>query len=689
MEGITEKLKDLVGADNVSVKTRRATPKTTEDGTNDRSENGTSINVKDDAREVALEYRIDAEKPANAAQVEPSGGFTCDRCDMLIKDVRMSCQSCSNFDYCGGCFTDAKTIHPGHGFKPMLGRGPAPPGNDDYTIRSDFAAMKGKQLPLLLRGDGTRRPDHICRSCRALTETFALWHHLIADASDEDSRIARLKGIQQKENERTWKVRVTSLAEATALGYAFCSYFLKKLWGPEGGIAFSYRAKRPWFHEDIENHEERVKVMKRAMFLSSKLKNDEFVFRIKPFTRKSLQAGGPWLEKVVFTAIGARCDQSMIQECFGPRSAVSFELLAFAGQNNAAAKTAEIAPNPASGAAESLLRARTWLTTCQNDYGPSCFAANPPLPTRVLDVSRDDQCRIIGTPADMKEAYCSVSYQWGGPQEFQLTSSSLQDLKNGFASKDLPKTIADAVRVTQAFGVRYLWVDALCILQDSSEDKLHEISHMEDIYRRATVTIIAASSTSASSGFLTSKKPSDPSFWRSLVPLRHPVIKIPADDEQNDAAPDVQWVQLLFMDDMEAMDYGVTKNPVTSRSWCLQERLVSPRILNYGRWPTWRCNKLSKSDGGFYISSDPQINKADEFARLLGMVSRRTSGTQVDHFMLEKLLMLHRGDDFCFCNKDQNSASIGLILHHALITILPGLPSQQALSDLSSEFCRL
>ena len=59
----------------------------------------------------------------------------------------------------------------------------------------------------------------------------------------------------------------------------------------------------------------------------------------------------------------------------------------------------------------------------------------------------------------------------------------------GFGTESLPQTVKDAVETTRNLGIRYLWVDALCIIQDSPEDKLKEIAGMGAIYKNATVTI--------------------------------------------------------------------------------------------------------------------------------------------------------------------------------------------------------
>ena len=75
----------------------------------------------------------------------------------------------------------------------------------------------------------------------------------------------------------------------------------------------------------------------------------------------------------------------------------------------------------------------------------------------------------------------------------------------GISLASLPRTILDAIMVTRNLGMRFLWVDSLCILQDSEDDKIHELAAMGDIYKNATVTIAAGNAESVQDGFLSDR----------------------------------------------------------------------------------------------------------------------------------------------------------------------------------------
>ena len=77
----------------------------------------------------------------------------------------------------------------------------------------------------------------------------------------------------------------------------------------------------------------------------------------------------------------------------------------------------------------------------------------------------------------------------------------------GISLQQLPPSIQDAIFVTRGLGIQYLWVDSLCILQDSAADKATEIGKMRSIFRNSTVTVGAGSACSVHDGFLQPRIP--------------------------------------------------------------------------------------------------------------------------------------------------------------------------------------
>lgn len=96
------------------------------------------------------------------------------------------------------------------------------------------------------------------------------------------------------------------------------------------------------------------------------------------------------------------------------------------------------------------------------------------MPTRLLelgsDAERSNARLIIPEGRGLNCPYVALSYRWGGPIDFKLTNSNIDQLNAIITVQDLPKTVQDAIHVATRLRYRYLWADSLCILQDSTDD---------------------------------------------------------------------------------------------------------------------------------------------------------------------------------------------------------------------------
>lgn len=149
-------------------------------------------------------------------------------------------------------------------------------------------------------------------------------------------------------------------------------------------------------------------------------------------------------------------------------------------------------------------QARVWLDECCERHS-KCSSDNIPLlPKRIVDIGNSEASipRIYISSHEERGRYTALSYCWGGQQDIITKLATINTYTNGLPTGTLPKTIRDAITVTRGLQIRFLWIDALCIIQDSPEDKLREISTMGAIYKNATVTIAAAISSKVSDGFL-------------------------------------------------------------------------------------------------------------------------------------------------------------------------------------------
>lgn len=185
-----------------------------------------------------------------------------------------------------------------------------------------------------------------------------------------------------------------------------------------------------------------------------------------------------------------------------------------------------------------------------------------------------------------------MSYRWGSSQRLTLTSASLKLLQSTFSVDLLPQTLKDAVQATRSLGIRYLWVDALCILQDSPDDLVREIANMSDYVRLATVVIQPSGLTSVHDPFL-SHPPKDNDFHvlKSLNVKRCRYLEMQFDGQNGKTYPVILEANPRW--------YVPYQEPIHSRGWVLQERMLCPRVLIFPSMGgmVWQCEEMERAHG--------------------------------------------------------------------------------------------
>lgn len=140
---------------------------------------------------------------------------------------------------------------------------------------------------------------------------------------------------------------------------------------------------------------------------------------------------------------------------------------------------------------ETLDLARHWLKSCDSCLQIHKLCARlrqeaTTFPSRVLDVGSDGSSiwhlHITAEDGIPSEPYMTLSHCWGGNRVFKLTTASLGLMRRGQLFTELPSNFRDAILFARHFQVRYIWIDALCIIQDSKEDWSYESSRMKDVY---------------------------------------------------------------------------------------------------------------------------------------------------------------------------------------------------------------
>lgn len=205
-----------------------------------------------------------------------------------------------------------------------------------------------------------------------------------------------------------------------------------------------------------------------------------------------------------------------------------------------------------------------------------------------------------------ESTYAALSYVWGDQQAdktLRLLSSNIDHLRSPNSTNLLPKTFQDAIRVIERLGIQYLWIDRLCIVQDSDEDWRAEAGTMHDVYKNSALTISAFSSLNDDTGLF---------FERNVDQIVPTVVHIRTSNSDQLAS--------YRHDNESRRTYSILwhkEAETTKRGWCYQERVLSPRVVHFGRSQTyWECRQRNACEMHPNRAGRPITQST--FKRLLG-----------------------------------------------------------------------
>ncbi|KAL6852026.1 HET domain-containing protein [Trichoderma novae-zelandiae] len=147
---------------------------------------------------------------------------------------------------------------------------------------------------------------------------------------------------------------------------------------------------------------------------------------------------------------------------------------------------------------------RRWINDCAEWHGGECLDTTPwqtlDLGVPFIRMASLIDYKLIET--SRPPPYVALSYVWGSADVFKTTRSNLNDLmqQQGLPVTSLPRSIRDAMTLAQELGFEYIWIDSICIIQDSGDDKAQQLRMMDSIYSRANLTIVAAAGSHANAG---------------------------------------------------------------------------------------------------------------------------------------------------------------------------------------------
>lgn len=251
-----------------------------------------------------------------------------------------------------------------------------------------------------------------------------------------------------------------------------------------------------------------------------------------------------------------------------------------------------------------VARITDWMTTCRANHN-ACAKQLSILPPRILDVGSVEKIGKIYlvNSSGMSSEYITLSHCWGkNPNIITTKTHNIAKMESGIALSELSQTFQDAIGVTNALGIRYIWIDSLCILQDCKADWERHSSQMADIYSNSILNIAATSSPNGEGGLFNQR-------WAPGYSSQHSIesFKIPGSEEDFGSPHYIRHSLIRAHQDLAfnhiynlACDV-VTSAPLLTRGWVLQERLLSPRTVNFHTGEmTWDCESQFTCECGVF-----------------------------------------------------------------------------------------
>ena len=278
------------------------------------------------------------------------------------------------------------------------------------------------------------------------------------------------------------------------------------------------------------------------------------------------------------------------------------------------------------------------------------------LPSRLIEVNIKDPSMVRLVSVKTRCKYIALSYRWGNSWRSITTTKNLDEMQAGVKVSSLTKTIQDAIMVCRKLNFSFLWVDALCIIQEGDEhaDWSVESQKMALIYAQAYATIAAASTNSSDESFLY-----EPRLGFVPVPFRN--------TSQTPSNGDLLFREAFFdfAEEFETATYG---SALAKRAWVMQERIFSRRTIYFTKNQIyWECRSRFGAESGEMVTprSSDRVRMASTFLTSIQLLEMQNAGTE-DSFATDEFLRVwselvdeYSGLDLT-CDKDKLPGIEGL-----------------------------
>jgi hypothetical protein len=206
---------------------------------------------------------------------------------------------------------------------------------------------------------------------------------------------------------------------------------------------------------------------------------------------------------------------------------------------------------------------KRWIDTCLQSHNHCRPLIQPYVPRRLIQLIDDGERSIrLHSPATPVQ-FAALSYRWGPDDQFKTLKDNLSARYRVLDTKLWPKSLQDSLIIARGLGLQYIWIDAICIVQDDTDDWAEEASNMVRIYSTAHVVLSATSSKDSAEGFL--KERSKPFLIES---------------ERGDGSIQKYFARQNSSHCCDLISER-TDYPLFKRGWCMQERLLARRLIHF------------------------------------------------------------------------------------------------------------
>ncbi|PVH79636.1 HET-domain-containing protein [Cadophora sp. DSE1049] len=230
-------------------------------------------------------------------------------------------------------------------------------------------------------------------------------------------------------------------------------------------------------------------------------------------------------------------------------------------------------------------------------------AASSTLPKRVLQIgsSTSDPIKLVEPPPNTTARYIALSHCWSTHQPIKTTLLNLCLMRSNIPWTSLSAVFQDAIAVSRKLGMEYIWIDSLCIIQDSTPDWEIESSKMGSYYSGAYLTISASSSPNGTIPFLCPRGPDSLPKTFAFHTSDGEMVNITA--RKHTGSSMSQLVEPLSP--LASRGWWCCRAPLSLRGWVMQERILPVRTLHFTKNQVfWECGETFASEA-FPIQISP------------------------------------------------------------------------------------